>query len=124
MPYQLTVSEKPNYLHIRVTGRNSPATVRAYLAEIYALCVQRNSSAILIEEDLAGPGLPLFEIFDIAAKSSEWAWPPPRRIAYVDVNKEHSFPDMKFAETVARNRGGEIQIFENVKDAEEWLRVA
>jgi len=124
MSYQLTVSEMPTYLHVRVAGQNSPETVRAYLAEIYALCVQRNSSAILIEEDLAGPGLRVLDIFDIAAKSSEWAWPPPRRIAYVDVNKEHSFSDMKFAETVARNRGGEIRIFESVKDAEEWLRVA
>ena len=120
MSYKLTVSEKPTYLHIRVMGQNSPQTVRAYLAEIHALCVQGNYSAILIEEDLQGPGLRLMEIFDIASKSSEWAW-SPRRVAYVDVNKEHSSSDMKFAETVARNRGRDIRLFESVEDAEEWL---
>lgn len=120
MSYELTVSEKPTYLHVRVAGLNSPKTVRAYLAEIDTLCTQRNCSTVLIEEDLQGPGLRLLEIFEIASGAGESAW-SSRRVAYVDVNKAHSYSDMKFAETVARNRGGDIRLFENVKDAEKWL---
>jgi hypothetical protein len=31
MAYRLTVEQKAGYLHIRVTGENSPETVRRYL---------------------------------------------------------------------------------------------
>ena len=30
--------------------------------------------------------------------------------------------DAKFWETVAVNRGAQVKIFEDIKDAEEWLR--
>lgn len=44
-----------------------------------------------------------------------------QRIAYVDVNEDHNSALMKFAETVAVNRGINIRLFENVHDAERWL---
>jgi hypothetical protein len=47
-----------------------------------------------------------------------------RRIAYVDVNNEHSQSDMHFAETLAVNLGVNIKIFPTVSEAEEWLRDA
>lgn len=49
--YQLTIDEKDGYLHFRVTGPNSPETVRGYLADVYYACAQRICSSILIEEN-------------------------------------------------------------------------
>jgi hypothetical protein len=120
-PYQLTVEYKPGFAHFRVTGPNTPETVRGYLMDIYYNCAQNKHPAILVEENLQGPGLRLFDIFEIVSEGSERTWPYIRRIAYVDTNPEHSPPDMKFAETVAVNRGVNMRLFASVADAEQWL---
>jgi hypothetical protein len=124
MAYQLTVEQKAGYLHIKVSGENSPETVRRYLEEVFLACLQRNCPIVLIEEDLRGPGLSVLDIHQIASDGSKRTWPTVRRIAYVDTNKEHSQVDMHFAETVAVNLGVNIKVFPTVKEAEEWLRDA
>jgi hypothetical protein len=120
-PYQLKVEPKAGYTHFRVTGTNSPEAVRGYLMDIYYACAEHDHSAILIEENLEGPGLALFDIFEIVSEGSERTWPYVRRIAYVDVNPQHSQPDMKFAETAAVNRGVNVRVFASVAEAEQWL---
>jgi hypothetical protein len=119
--YQLTIEKKPGYLHFRVTGPNSLETVRGYLSEVYQACTESVYSSILIEENLTGRGLGLLDIFEVVTERSEKTWPHIRRIAYVDLNPEHSAPDMKFAENVAVNRGVNVHVFSNVRDAEAWL---
>jgi len=119
--YQLTIEDKGGYLHFRVTGPNTAESVRGYLADVYFACAQRDRAAILVEENLAGPGLGLVEIFEIVSEASERTWPHVRRLAYVDVNPAHSRPDMQFAETVAVNRGINVRLFATVAEAEQWL---
>ena len=122
MPYALNFIEQPGYLHFKVSGSNSLATVRGYLADIHATCRQRRCSSILIEENLSGPSLAIGEIFQIASAGSEATAPVVHAIAYVDTNPEHAFLDMQFAETVALTRGINIRVFESVVAAEAWLR--
>jgi hypothetical protein len=124
MAYQLTVEQKKGYLHIKVSGENSPETVRRYLEEIFSACLRTNCPIVLIEENLQGPGLGVLDIHQIVTEGSKRTWPTVRRIAYVDTNKEHSQPDMHFAETVAVNLGVNVKLFPTVKEAEEWLRDA
>lgn len=121
MAYQLTVEEKPGFVHFRVTGDNTPETIRGYLGEVYAVCVERQCARVLIEEDLAGPGLDLFEIFQIVSRGSDRGFPFPIRIAYVDLNPAHRHADMQFAETVAVNRGLNIRVFQDSRDAQAWI---
>jgi hypothetical protein len=47
---------------------------------------------------------------------------PVRRVAYVDLNPEHSAANMEFAKTVAGNRGLDVRVFATVAEAEAWLR--
>lgn len=122
MAYQLTVEQKTGYLHIRVSGENSPETVRSYLQEVLSVCLQRNCPIVLIEEHLRGPGLGVLDIHQIASEGSKRTWPTVRQIAYVDTNKEHSLANMQFAETVAVNLGVNVKVFPTAKEAEEWLR--
>ena len=124
MSYQLAIHEKPGYLHFQVTGENSVQSVRGYLLEVSAACAQRQCATVLIEENLQGTGLSLVQIFEIVATGTEQPLLHIRRIAYVDVNSQHSPPNMKFAETVAVNRGLALRLFAKVADAEEWLRKA
>ena len=119
--YQLTIDKNPEYWHFRVTGPNTADVVRSYLADIYYACAQGDCSSILVEEDLTGRGLGLLDIFEVVTEGSERTWPYIRRIAYVDTNPEHSPPDMKFAETVAVNRGVNIHTFATVPEAVAWL---
>jgi hypothetical protein len=126
MPYELSIERKPGYLHARVTGENTVQNIRAYLAEIRAACWRLRCPAVLIEEHLAGPSLSLSDIFGVAEEGSRPPEPgePAMRIAYVDTNPEHSHADMKFAETVATNRGLNARVFRTVVDAQNWLSAA
>jgi hypothetical protein len=119
--YQLTVEEKPGYAHFRITGTNSPDAVRGYLEDVYQTSLQNKYSAILVEENLQGPSLRLFDIFAIICEGSARNLGQPRRIAYIDVNPAHSRADMAFAETTAVNRGMNMRLFATVSEAEQWL---
>jgi hypothetical protein len=122
MTYELTVQEKPGYLHICVTGVNSRHTVQGYLADVAAECAVRKCWSILVEEDLKGPRLDMVDIYEITSEASQRMGAQTVTIAYVDVNAGRSQSRMQFAETVAVNRGVNVRLFATVREAEQWLR--
>jgi len=122
MTYQIAIDKEPGYLHVRVTGQNSPEAVRAYLAEIYAACVDWNIGTVLIEENLQGPGLSLFDIYQVVTERSADTWPHVRRLAFVDLNAAHRPGNNRFAETVAVNRGMNVRSFFDLEAAKAWLQ--
>lgn len=121
MAYSFSVTRKPNYLHVIVTGENTPEHVRRYLSEVAAACTRYQCWRVLIEENLSGPSLPVAEVFFLAAEGSRSVAPGVNRIAYVDVNPEHDRGTLDFAETVAVNRGVNVKRFAKVEDAEIWI---
>lgn len=120
MPYILTIIEKPTYLHAIVTGSNSKENVEAYLDELLRECVARERPRLLIEERLEGPRIGVADVYQIASEKSSPALGHFLAIAYVDVNASGNL--MKFAETVAVNRGLPIKVFPTVTEAESWLQ--
>jgi hypothetical protein len=119
MTYQLTIEQKPTFLHATVTGQNSRATVMQYLKEILDECRARNCFRVLIEERLEGPRLGTTDVFRIASDEGRMALGIVKAIAYVDVNAQGDL--MQFAETVATNRGLRLHVFRTVPEAEKWL---
>jgi hypothetical protein len=119
MAYKLAITQKPSYLHIVITGRNSKHTVIQYLKDVLRECETRKCRNVLIEERLTGPRLKVFPIFEIAKSGSADARGHFDAIAYVDVNARGDL--MQFAETVAVNRGIPVTVFSTVADAESWL---
>ncbi len=119
MSYLLTITEHPAFLHAAVTGTNSAENALRFLEEAYAACVQRGRSAVLLEMNLAGPSLESASIFRvIAQRSADGA--RLRKIAYVD--RAQRDPDkVKFAETVAFNRGVNVRLFPDIELAARWL---
>jgi hypothetical protein len=102
-----------------VTGVNSVENVVAYLQQLRQECEARGCFRVLIEERLEGPRLRTLDVFQIASQGVVGA----SRIdamAFVDVNAEGDL--MKFAETVAANRGLPIRLFSSVSDAKTWLQ--
>jgi hypothetical protein len=120
MTYKLTIDQKPTYLHVVVTGRNSKENVARYLEAIGHECTARGCSRVLIEERLEGPRLGTRDVFEIALEGSGRAPRTLRAIAYVDVNAEGDL--MLFAETVAVSRALPVTVFSTVAEAEKWLQ--
>jgi hypothetical protein len=119
MTYKLTIHHKPSYFHAIVTGSNSRENVQRYLQEIREECTARNCFRVLVEERLEGPRIGAMDVFQIAAQGSSKASGTFQAIAYVDVNADGDL--MKFAETVAVNRGIPVAVFATVADADRWL---
>jgi len=119
MTHKLTITQKPTYLHIIVTGQNSTENVVRYFDEIHRECAARNCFRILIEERLDGPRLGILDIFRIVEEESSKGKGFFKAIAYVDVNAQGDL--MKFAEDVANNRSLPVTVFSTVAKAEKWL---
>ena len=121
MSYILNFEHRSSYLYISVTGENSSENIIHYLAEVRDLCEQYKCTDVLIVENLGGPSLDQFSIFDIISKVSEQTIKVVKNIAYVDINPAHNKDEMAFAENVAVNRGVNVQIFTTIHAAERWL---
>jgi hypothetical protein len=122
MAHQLHIHAASAYLHVLVTGANTPEVVRAYLREILEICKSRRCTAVLIEENLTGPGLKLVEIYSIVSEGTEYPLAHLLKVAFVNANSEHALRSTKFAETVARNRGINVRAFPTVQEAAAWLQ--
>lgn len=123
MSFQINTEKRDGYLYITVTGKNLPGNVEGYLYRVNELCTEHKCPNVLIVENLTGPGLSPFEIYNLISRSSERAR-AIHHIAFVDINPEHSRANMHFAEDVAANRGIRIQVFATVQGAEEWMESA
>jgi hypothetical protein len=121
MDYALTVDRRAGYLHVKVAGDNNRETVRRYMSEVHALCNAEGHTRVLIEEDLHGPSLSTAAIYGVIQQQAQQAGPLERKVAFVDVNPQHDHDLMKFAETVAVNRGVEVCVFQDVPTAARWL---
>ncbi len=119
MAYQLQITEKPTYLHAVVTGKNTMENVTGYLKDLLRECEARNCFNVLVEERLEGRRLETWDVYQIASDSSTSARGFFRSVAYVDINAGGEL--MKFAETVANNRGVPVRMFTSVAEAEAWL---
>jgi hypothetical protein len=119
MPYRLSFSQQPGYLHAIVTGLNNKENVMHYLEDVFRECEARGCNRLLIEERLEGPRIGTFDVFQIASGGTGRAHGHFKAIAYVDVNARGDL--MKFAETVAVNRGLPVRVFSSLSDAEQWL---
>ena len=119
MTYELTITQKPTYLHAVVTGLNLKENVVGYFTEVRSECISRNCFRVLIEERLDGPRFNTMEVFELVDRGSLESIGAFQAIAYVDLHAIGT--SMEFAETVARNRGIPIRVFSTVSDAEKWL---
>jgi hypothetical protein len=119
MAYQLKITEKPTYLHAVVTGENTAENVVGYLQDLLRECEARQCFNVLIEENLTGRRLETWDVYQIASDCSAQARGVFRALAFVDVNASGEL--MKFAETVANNRGMPMTLFATVAEAEQWL---
>ena len=122
MSYEMKTIREDDYLHVIVTGDNTPADETEYLCRIPKMCVDQGVSKVLIEENLAGPSFGAVDVFDLVCTASAAFAPMVQQIAFVDINPEHNVSNLYFGETVAVNRGVNARVFPDVPSAVEWIR--
>jgi len=118
MSYQLTVEQRPGYVHARAEGERTPQNAQRFLRESFVACVNSGRTALLLEMNLSGPPLSTTAIFDVIAERAPDGMKLDR-IAYVDSTRD--LAEAYFAETVAMNRGVNVRLFPNVAAAASWL---
>jgi hypothetical protein len=119
MSYHLTLQEQPSYLHATVTGANSADNALRFLREVHEACARLGRSSVLLEVNFSGPSLETGSIFRVISERSKDG-AKLHRIAYVDGSTRD--PErMKFAETVAINRGVNVRLFQDVEAAKRWI---
>lgn len=121
MSYVLTIENKGHYLHLRVTGQNTAETVRAYLEEGIARCIELGCPNVLIEENLEGPDLGMGSIHEIVGAASASARETVHYVAFVNMNPAHDRALARFTENVATNRAVNFRVFRTIAEAENWI---
>lgn len=121
MSYTLETTRKPGYLHVKVTGKNSPESVKRYLEDVFGAVKRHHATGVLVEEHLTGPSINALDMIRIATGDVISSFAALRRIAYVDTNPEHAIEDMAVAEDILHQRGLHVRIFRRVREAETWM---
>ena len=122
MAYTLKIRNQGTYLHMIAEGDGTAEDVAGYLSEGLKKCIELRCPNVLIEENLKGPTLSIFAVYEIVTKICWQAASVVRHVAYVDINPECKKEVNQFAETTAVNRGVNVKLFDTVAEAENWLR--
>ena len=119
MTYQLTVEQRPTYVHAKAVGERTAENALRFLKDAYVACVNAGQSSLLLEMQLEGPRLSESSIFEVLSDRIADGL-KLRKIAYVEGSVDD--PAMPaFAVTVAVNRGVNMRLFPNVAFAASWL---
>jgi hypothetical protein len=122
MAYTLKIRNQGTYLHMIAEGDSTAEDVAGYLSEGLKKCIELRCPNVLIEENLKGPSLSIFAVYEIVTNICWQAATVVRHVAYVDTNPESKKEVNQFAETTAVNRGVNVKLFDAVAEAENWLR--
>lgn len=124
MPYALSFSDNPHYLHIGFTGNFISGDVKALWNEISAYLKIHPRNCILVEEQPGATGqLATLEIYETAAFLANAHLPRALRIAllYQAGVTNETLKLAYFGETVAVNRSLTLKVFHVREAAEHWL---
>ena len=123
MVYDLTFTAEANLLRVEIHGERpkenlSQASKEAWV-EISRVAIEREARKLLVVSYATGD-YPALTAYQVNSSLAECGVQKGWQIAFVNMDKK-SFKDVKFAETVAVNRGFSVGIFANESDARNWL---
>lgn len=116
--FQIRFEPRPDHLRAFVSGpQDSMQVSREYWNQIAAECLRRGLSRVLVEEDFPN-SMSEVELYELVTQAEDAL--RQLRIAFVDRRSGHEESN-RFAETVARNRGLAVRVFDNLEHASRWL---
>lgn len=116
-PYQIEIEDRGEYLYVLVSGDKLTADIAAaYWREIAGVCFDRQKTKILIEKDFAETVSPL-EMVQMGAYLGQLL--VNKKIAFLDRYGNEDINEL--GKKIARNRNVQLQLFQNIADAEKWI---
>jgi hypothetical protein len=118
--YEFSAHEQDGYLFVTAVGERTRATISRLVEDVMEFNTQRPYTRILVDiRGLAG-FLGPFEIMDVV--NEEFPRIQPLRIKKIAiVDRQIPSSGNAFIETVARNRGFNLRVFDSPQDARNWL---
>ena len=121
MSYEIDMDKEYDFLHVRVRGVRTRENVSAMARDILDACLEHRCTKVLIDVRALEGWLSTLEAYDVPSTDfSDLRGRGLQKAAIVD--RERPGETHRFFETVARNRGFNVRIFENTDRAVEWLR--
>jgi len=118
--FTLTFEHRSGCLYAFVAGPQDSRTISTqFWSAVHRKAVALGASKVLVEEDFPNR-LTTMETFDVAEYVAK-LFGGCVKIAHFDRHPS-DFDLNKFGETVAVNRGLWTRVFDNLADAEEWLK--
>jgi hypothetical protein len=121
--YRLSFQVEAELLRVEVWGDRGEgdlvADARGVWTSVATVCGERDLSRILLISHATGD-YPIGNGYRINSTLQECGVQRSWRVAFVNLDRR-SFRDVKFGETVARNRGFSVKVFSNEDEARAWL---
>ena len=117
MPDEITINKSEGIIEIRSYGLVTKEDIESSISEVIRIRESDGLYRVLVDATQQDSMPRTFNIFDIFSSF-------PRNImcAIIVDKKQHNFPDLRFAETVALNNNVLVRLFESREDALEWLQ--
>ena len=121
MSIEYRIAIEGDLLRVVATGTDdSLAEAQAYSLAVLQAAVEHGATRILSDERELAYRLGIIDTYALAQAIAERA-PSVGRAALVTARENQ--PEAEFWETVVRNRGLVVRIFERLEDAEAWLGI-
>ena len=121
-PYELSFEVRPEYLFAHVKAATAtPEIILAYVREVIERARESGLHRILVEREIPVT-LSVGDSFFTGTKLAESAF-GRTKMALVDVHSQNT-DSLRFGLLTISNRGGNVQFFTNIPDAESWLLTA
>ncbi|MBL8123371.1 MAG: hypothetical protein KIT61_02140 [Pyrinomonadaceae bacterium] len=118
--YRLIFDDRPDYLHALVQAdQDSYEISRQFWQDIADECGRLKPKRLLVEEDIDRPIESIADTYQGASERPLMGL-SGIKIAFLDTHPEQHEQN-QFGELVARNRGINVKVFFDRKEAENWL---
>ncbi len=117
MPEKVSVWEELQVIQVDSYGDVTSADLMASMAEVLRIREERGISKVFVDatgETSLPPTTPVFEFGSELANAF-------RGVKFAVVTSPQTEHDLRFLETVTRNRGAKVRMFVSREDALEWL---
>ena len=125
MPYALRFIKKDAHLAIRFSGNFIKGDIEDLWKQISEYLQENPQQRILVEEIFGSTAqeLDAFEIFQAAEKlsKSKFAYRLKIALLYAKNVSDETLSKAQFGETVALNRGLNLRVFREKRNAQKWL---
>jgi hypothetical protein len=118
-PYKLAFEKRSRYLRARVTASEmTPDIARSYLSELAKICKELNISRLMLERHIPGTLSAQDDRKEIISLSKLLL--NGLRLAIVEPQSAN-LKELESCARVARSKNLDVEVFDDVEEAKQWL---